>query len=91
MKLPHVVSAVNGMKIPLPPHHAGIMHRFTQPENRLVISQVNENGARPDTETRLTVAPTADPAAAVADAAPTGGVFEPDAARVAPPAAGFTI
>lgn len=39
---PHARSAVNGMIIPLLPHQGGILHRFGQPENRLVIASTSE-------------------------------------------------
>lgn len=63
MKLPHIVSAVNGIKIPLLPGQAGIMHRYTNPENRLVIASVHDQGAEQDDETRLQIAEPATPRA----------------------------
>jgi len=41
--LPHIVSRVNGMKIPLLPGQAGILHRFEQKENKLVIASTSFN------------------------------------------------
>jgi hypothetical protein len=38
---PHIVSRVNGMKIPLLPGQAGILHRFEHPENRLVVASTS--------------------------------------------------
>lgn len=73
MSTPYVHSAVNGMKIPLHPNQRGILHRFAQPENRLVISRTSETSAGPVSEARLvldsedeaasTVAPQADASA----------------------------
>lgn len=42
---PHARSSVNGMIIPLLPHQGGILHRFAQPENRLVIASTSEPAA----------------------------------------------
>lgn len=68
---PHIVSRVNGMKIPLLPGQAGIMHRFEHPENRLVIASTSHNpitDARDDA-TALVVPSTQGPED-VASAAP---------------------
>lgn len=43
--VPHITSRINGLKIPFPRGQAGILHRFTNPENQLVISQVSEHGS----------------------------------------------
>lgn len=51
---PHIVSSVNGLKIPLLPGQAGILHRFENPENRLVIASTSYNpihDVRDDAET----------------------------------------
>lgn len=55
--LPFITSAVNGIKVPLLPGQAGIMHRFRNPENRLVISEVSESG-RIDSDERMVIAAT---------------------------------
>ena len=52
--LPYITSAVNGIKVPLLPGQAGIMHRFRNPENRLVISEVTESG-RIDSDERMVI------------------------------------
>lgn len=44
MNLPHIVSRVNGMKIPFLQGTAEIMHRYEIPENRLVVESVHPNG-----------------------------------------------
>jgi hypothetical protein len=41
--LPHIVSRVNGMKIPLLPGQASILHRFEQDQNRLVVASTSFN------------------------------------------------
>ncbi len=43
MELPHITSRINGMKIPLLPGQASILHRFEQPENKLVVSSTSYN------------------------------------------------
>ena len=53
MNVPFVKSAVNGMKIPLHPHQAGILHRFEQPENRLVVSNTSETKGLPPEPERM--------------------------------------
>lgn len=45
MAQPFITSRVNGMKIPLHAGQAGILHRYTNPENRLVIESVNAQGS----------------------------------------------
>lgn len=49
---PHVV-ARNGIIIPLLPHQGGILHRFNQPENKLVIARVSEDALTPDSAERM--------------------------------------
>lgn len=41
--LPYIVSRVNGMKIPLLPGQASILHRFEQEQNRLVVASTSFN------------------------------------------------
>lgn len=41
--LPHIVSRVNGMKIPLQPGQASILHRFEQDQNKLFIASTSFN------------------------------------------------
>jgi hypothetical protein len=41
--LPHIVSRVNGMKIPLLPGQASILHRFEQDQNKLFIASTSFN------------------------------------------------
>lgn len=64
MSRPYIVSAVNGLKIPLLAHQAGILHRFETPENRLFISKVSEHDdVVPDSEQKIVIASSEDPAA----------------------------
>jgi cell division protein FtsN len=63
---PFVRSGVNGMLIPLLPHQGGILHRYGQPENRLVIAATSE----PEAEAPQLVIPSEpDPALAETQAA----------------------
>jgi hypothetical protein len=55
MNLPHITSRVNGMKIPLQRGQVGIMHRFTQPENKLLISKVDEQGYKVEENERMVI------------------------------------
>jgi hypothetical protein len=41
--LPHIVSRVNGMKIPLLPGQASILHRFEQDQNKLFVASTSFN------------------------------------------------
>jgi hypothetical protein len=43
--VPHITSRINGLKIPFPRGQAGILHRFTNPDNKLIISEVSEHGS----------------------------------------------
>ena len=53
---PHIVSKVNGMLIPLLPHQGGILHRFTNPENQILISKVSEEAMTvKDTDERMVI------------------------------------
>lgn len=61
MKLPHIVSNINGMKIPLLSGQAGIMHRYETPENRLYIKSVHNNGADQPEPERMQIAEPAEP------------------------------
>ena len=45
MNLPHIKSRVNGMKIPLLAGQEGILHRFENSENKLVIESTTYNPA----------------------------------------------
>lgn len=45
MNLPHIVSRVNGIKIPFLRGQSGIFHRYENPENKLVVASVHENGS----------------------------------------------
>lgn len=70
---PYVRSRVNGIMIPLMPGQVGIMHRFTNPENQVVIDQVNAAGGSTTSERNATlvVPSTPDPASQAApEAAP---------------------
>lgn len=62
---PSVRSAVNGMTVPLHPHQGGILHRFNQKENKLVIAGVSGEPKEADPE-KLVLAGTVDPALAEA-------------------------
>lgn len=63
MSRPYITSRINGLKIPLLPHQAGILHRFSTPENRLFISDVSEHDdVIPDNAQKLTIAASEDPA-----------------------------
>ena len=67
MSRPSIVSRVNGLRIELLPHQAGILHRFDTPENRLFISEVATDRPVPkDTEQMMTIASSEDPAAPAA-------------------------
>lgn len=67
MTRPSIVSRVNGLRIELLPHQAGILHRFDTPENRLFISEIATDRPVPkDTEQMMTIASSEDPAAAPA-------------------------
>lgn len=87
MSTPYVKSAVNGMIIPLLPGQAGILHRFNQPENRLVVAGTSETlqrqatPARPDTDAKLVLEST--PEASVpplpAGVVPGTAIADPDA------------
>jgi hypothetical protein len=61
MAQPFITSRVNGMKIPLHAGQAGIMHRFTQPENRLVIERIDTQGSLAQEPETLIVPATVDP------------------------------
>lgn len=53
---PHIVSKVNGMRIPLLPHQGGILHRFTNPENQLFVAKVSEEAiAVKDSDERMVI------------------------------------
>lgn len=65
--LPFIQSRVNGMKIPLLPGQAGIMHRFRNPENQLVISHATEHG-RVDSDEKLVIPATQESQVPVAPA-----------------------
>lgn len=43
MELPHIVSRINHMKIALLPGQASILHRFEQPDNKLVVASTSYN------------------------------------------------
>jgi hypothetical protein len=43
MELPHITSRINGMKIPVLPGQASILHRFVQPDNRLIVASTTYN------------------------------------------------
>lgn len=45
MDKPHIVSRVNGIKVPFLPGQSGIFHRYQNPENSLVIASVHTNGS----------------------------------------------
>lgn len=61
MSTPHIVSRVNGLKIPLLPHQGGILHRFNNPENKLVISKISTDSYVKDTDSMLTSPATPEP------------------------------
>lgn len=64
---PFIRSRVNGIAIPVLPGQAGILHRFHQPENQLVVAQVQERSAQaapPDTASDLVMEGTPEPGAA---------------------------
>ena len=63
MSTPHIVSRVNGLKIPLLPHQGGILHRFNNQENKLVISHVSTDSYVKDTDSMLTSPATPEPGA----------------------------
>jgi hypothetical protein len=66
MELPHITSRVNGMKIPLLPGQASILHRFEQPDNRLVVASTTYNALldQRDDANDLVIPATQDPAEA---------------------------
>lgn len=69
MSTPHIVSRVNGMKIPLLPHQGGILHRFNNPENKLVVAKVSTDTYIKDTDSMMSIPATPEPdAAATKDA-----------------------
>jgi hypothetical protein len=61
MAQPFITSRINGMKIPLHAGQAGIMHRFTQPENRLVVERVDTQGSLAQEPETLTIPASQDP------------------------------
>ena len=68
---PYIRSRVNGIMIPLHADQVGIMHRFAQPENQLVVSEINSRGGNASSEQGMTlqVPATPDPATAAQTAA----------------------
>ena len=54
-KYPTLHSRVNGIKINLLPGQANILHRFTNPENQLVIDKIENIGEAPVEEETLVV------------------------------------
>lgn len=61
MANPFITSRINGMKIPLYPGQAGIMHRFTQPENRLVVESINTQGSLAQEPEKIVIGSHDDP------------------------------
>lgn len=45
MNLPHIVSRINGIKVPFLRGQEGIMHRFQNQDNRLVVASVDAGGS----------------------------------------------
>ncbi len=78
IKSPHIISAVNGIKIPFQPGHVNIMHRFETPENKVFIKSTSLVAER-DSEAAMDLGQP-EPAAAepvaepVADAKPKAKV-----------------
>jgi hypothetical protein len=66
MELPHIVSRINGMKIALLPGQASILHRFEQPDNKLVVASTSYNALldQRDDANDLVIPATQDPAEA---------------------------
>jgi hypothetical protein len=66
MELPHITSRINGMKIPVLPGQASILHRFEQPDNRLVVASTTYNALldQRDDANDITIPATPDPAEA---------------------------
>lgn len=66
MELPHITSRINGMKIPVLPGQASILHRFEQPENRLVVASTTYNALldQRDDSQDIVIPATQDPAEA---------------------------
>lgn len=58
MNLPHITSRINGIKIPMLHGTVGIMHRFENPDNRLIIASVNPNGVVAKEPERMIIAAT---------------------------------
>lgn len=68
---PVIKSRINGLQIPLLPGQAGILHRFTNPENQLVISGVSEAGVT-DTDEPLVIPSSVESEVATAPASKRG-------------------
>ncbi len=66
MELPHITSRINGMKIPFLPGQASILHRFEQPDNKLVVASTTYNALldQRDDANDLVIPATQDPAEA---------------------------
>jgi hypothetical protein len=66
MELPHITSRINGMKIPVLPGQASILHRFEQPDNKLVVASTTYNALldQRDDANDLVIPATQDPAEA---------------------------
>ena len=60
MDKPHIVSRVNGIKVPFLPGQSGIFHRYQNPENRLVVDSVHANGSTAQEPETLVVPGTAE-------------------------------
>lgn len=94
--LPYVQSRVNGIKFPIAPAFRGILHRFDNPENKLVIARTSEGtanatatmsdkgvrAAQPDVEVQARVIP--EPQAADTSGAPQISHAEPQAGTELP-------
>ena len=66
MELPHITSRINGMKIPILPGQASILHRFEQPDNKLIVASTTYNALldQRDDANDLVIPATQDPAEA---------------------------
>lgn len=80
---PYIRSRVNGIMVPIQPGQAGIMHRFAQAENQLVIAEVNAAGGVANSEQDQTLVSPSTPeptAGAPAVEQPAAPVMEQPAA-----------
>jgi hypothetical protein len=68
---PHIVSRVNGMKIPLLAGQAGILHRFEHPENRVIIASTSYDPINDSRDDAAALVVPSSSAPEATDASPT--------------------